>query len=103
MNDLFFKPEEILKQINLAEGAKVADFGAGTGYIATLLAKTVGPEGKVYAVDIQKVVLEALKSRAKMANLLNMETVWGNLEVVGGSSLENSSGDFVFLINIFFQ
>jgi len=103
MNNLFFKPESVLKQINLSEGTKVADFGAGTGYITTLLAKAVGPEGKVFAIDIQKIVLEAIKSRAKMMNLFNIETIWGNLEVIGGSNLENNSVDFVFLINVVFQ
>ena len=43
------KPAEFLAFLGIKPGWKVADLGAGGGYTAELLARAVGPEGKVYA------------------------------------------------------
>ncbi|MEZ4394520.1 MAG: class I SAM-dependent methyltransferase [Polyangiales bacterium] len=42
---------EIVTQLDLARGMKVADVGAGAGYFARKLAEAVGPEGLVFATD----------------------------------------------------
>lgn len=46
--DLRRKPVELLEFLDLRVGMKVADIGAGFGYTTELLARAVGPEGKVY-------------------------------------------------------
>lgn len=46
--DLRRKPVELLEFIDLRTGMKVADIGAGFGYTTELLARAVGPDGKVY-------------------------------------------------------
>lgn len=45
------KPIETLKFFDLAPGMHVADLGAGTGYTTELVARAVGPTGKVFAQD----------------------------------------------------
>jgi predicted methyltransferase len=47
-SDLRRKPIELLEFIDLRTGMKVADIGAGFGYTTELLARAVGPSGKVY-------------------------------------------------------
>jgi predicted methyltransferase len=42
------KPEALLSFMGVAPGMKVAEIGAGGGYTSELLARTVGPTGKVY-------------------------------------------------------
>jgi predicted methyltransferase len=42
------KPKELLSFCKVAAGTKVAELGAGGGYTAELLARTVGASGKVY-------------------------------------------------------
>jgi predicted methyltransferase len=42
-------PEQFLAFIGVAPGMRVADLGAGGGYTTELLARAVGPSGKVYA------------------------------------------------------
>jgi predicted methyltransferase len=43
------KPEALLRFFQIAQGTKVAELAAGKGYTAELLARVVGPSGKVYA------------------------------------------------------
>jgi predicted methyltransferase len=48
-DDVRRKPVELLTFMRLREGMKVADIGAGFGYTTELLARAVGPTGRVYS------------------------------------------------------
>lgn len=99
----FLEPERIVKSFSLEKGDYVADFGAGHGYFAIPMARAVGGDGKVYALDIQKEVLEIIRAKAKLAHLLNIETVWADLDEQGGSKLKADFLDFVLISNLLFQ
>jgi ubiquinone/menaquinone biosynthesis C-methylase UbiE len=99
----FLNPEEALKQLNITKGMKVADFGCGAGYFSIPLAKAVDNEGKVYALEVLDTALESVRSQAKIRGLFNIETKRCNLEIAGGSGLEDKSVDLVVLANILFQ
>ena len=71
------KPEQIMDALKIADGATVADIGAGGGFFTIRLARRVGPNGRVYAVDVQQPMLEAIKRRVMREGLLNVETVRG--------------------------
>jgi ubiquinone/menaquinone biosynthesis C-methylase UbiE len=57
------KPLEVLETLGIMEGDSVADIGAGTGYFTGLLTVQVGPEGKVYAVDLEQAMLDHIPTR----------------------------------------
>lgn len=95
-------PEKILEQLTISDNAQVADFGCGNGYFSIPLAK-IAKQGKVYATDVVKETLEAVKSKAILEGISNIETVHCNLEVLGGSKLADESIDFVLTRNILFQ
>jgi tRNA A58 N-methylase Trm61 len=59
----FVDPARIISQIDISLGATVADFGCGSGYFSFEFSKAVGPDGKVYALDILPQALEAVPSR----------------------------------------
>jgi len=99
----FLEPERIIRYFDLEHGDHVADFGAGHGYFTIPMAKAVGGDGKVYALDIQKSVLDIVRNRAKLEHLLNIELVWANLEEPKGSKLQNNFLEFVLIANILFQ
>jgi ubiquinone/menaquinone biosynthesis C-methylase UbiE len=63
--------------LNIADGAVVADLGAGSGWFTVRLARRVGPNGHVYAEDIQPVIVESLKRRVQNERLSNIEPVLG--------------------------
>ena len=99
----FLQPEEIVKQLDIKKGMIIADFGCGAGYFAIPLAKLVGDQGKVYALDILEQALESVRSQAKLQGLFNIETKHCNLELANGSGLDSNSIDLVLLANILFQ
>jgi ubiquinone/menaquinone biosynthesis C-methylase UbiE len=71
------QPKLAVDLLNIPKGATVADIGAGSGYITALLARRVGPGGKVYANDIQVRMLDLLRQNMAQQKLTNVETVLG--------------------------
>ncbi len=59
--EIFAQREEIVKACKVEKGMVLADIGAGTGLFSRMFAKEVGPEGKVFAVDIAENFLEHIK------------------------------------------
>ena len=74
------QPDEIMDALNIADGATVADVGAGAGWFTVRLARRVGPNGRVYAEDIQRPMLEAINHRVQREGLGNVQTVLGTPE-----------------------
>jgi ubiquinone/menaquinone biosynthesis C-methylase UbiE len=60
--------------VRVADGSTVADIGAGAGWFTIRLAQRVGPKGLVYAQDVQRVMLDAIKRRVQREGLENVET-----------------------------
>ena len=103
MESEFLEPARIVKYFDLKPGDHAADFGAGHGYFTIPMARAVGGDGKIYAIDIQKPVLDIIRSRAKLEHLLNIETVWADLDQPNGSKQKDQILDFVLIASILFQ
>lgn len=101
---MFSDPEKNIEQFELGKGTYVADFGAGSGFYSFAASEAVGPSGRVYAIDVQKDLLEKLKNEAKnVRKLHNVDIVWADLEHLGGTRLRENSIDAVIAANLFFQ
>jgi ubiquinone/menaquinone biosynthesis C-methylase UbiE len=74
------QPRLAIEALNIPKGATVADIGAGSGYITALLARRVGPSGKVYANDIQARMLDLLRRNMAQQKLANVEPVLGAID-----------------------
>jgi predicted methyltransferase len=72
------KPDQIMDALGVADGSRVADIGAGAGWFTIRLARRVGPQGRVYAQDVQQQMLEAVRRRVSREGLLD------RVEVVRG-------------------
>jgi len=72
------KPDQIMDALGIADGSIVADLGAGGGWFTAKLARRVGPNGLVYAEDIQPQMIEAIGGRVQRENLLNVRAVLGS-------------------------
>lgn len=99
----FLNPERIIGLLEIPKGAVIADFGAGHGYFTIPLARAAGPEGRVYALDIQKAGLTIIRTKANLEHLLQVEPVWADLDRPKGSKLPDASADFVLMANMLFQ
>ncbi|OHA17556.1 MAG: hypothetical protein A2836_03590 [Candidatus Taylorbacteria bacterium RIFCSPHIGHO2_01_FULL_45_63] len=100
---MFTDPQKNIEALGLAPGMHVADLGAGSGFYVLEAAKRVGDSGRVYAVDVQKDLLQKIKNRAGLEHLFNIEVIWGNVEKIGGTKLKEGSMDLVIASNILFQ
>jgi ubiquinone/menaquinone biosynthesis C-methylase UbiE len=70
-------PARVLDTLALAPGQVVADIGAGTGYFSVRLARTAA-KPKVYAVDVEKSMVEYVRQRAAKEGLTQVVAVQGS-------------------------
>lgn len=98
----FVNPANLIAQLDLPTGIKIADLGCGGGYFCIPAARLAGSEGTVYAVDIMRPRLEATISSARHSGLSNVVPVLADLEkpITG---IPPTSCDWVFMSNIVHQ
>ncbi len=71
------KIPEVIAALKIAPGQVVADVGAGTGLFALPMALKVKPGGTVYAVDIDKALVDHIGDKATEQGLINVQGVVG--------------------------
>ena len=76
--EIWQRPDQIMDALRIADGSVVADLGAGSGWFTIRLARRVGPNGKVYAEDIQREMIDAIDRRRKREGLRNVEPILGS-------------------------
>jgi ubiquinone/menaquinone biosynthesis C-methylase UbiE len=75
--DEWQRPHQILDALGIADASVVADVGAGSGWFTVRLARRVGPNGLVYAQDVQPEMLAAITRRVQREGLRNVRPVLG--------------------------
>ena len=100
---MFSDPTVNLSKLGITDGMKVVDLGAGSGFYTIASARMVGSSGRVYAVDVQKDLLDRIRTNGANEGLRNIEVVWGNAEKIGGTKLREAIADRVVASNILFQ
>jgi len=78
--DIEEAPDAALDALDLTPGLLVADVGAGSGYMTVRMARRVGPEGHVYASDIQPEMIALLKRRLEEEGVANVTAVLGEVD-----------------------
>jgi arsenite methyltransferase len=91
------RPDDVIEALELREGDRVADLGAGDGYFVAHLARAVGPEGAVYAVDVDSEAVEKLAARFP-ADESNVETI---LAETDDPRLPDASLDLILIVNTY--
>ncbi|MDP2358844.1 MAG: class I SAM-dependent methyltransferase [Beijerinckiaceae bacterium] len=72
--DAWQKPDDVIRALAIKPDARIADIGAGTGYFTVRLARVV-PQGVVFAIDVERNMVEHIASRAKDEGLTNVSGV----------------------------
>ncbi|HET9371839.1 MAG TPA: methyltransferase domain-containing protein [Vicinamibacterales bacterium] len=71
------QPEQVMDVLGISDGSRVADIGAGGGWFTIRLAHRVGPNGVVYAEDIQPLMIDAIRRRISRDDVKNVVPVLG--------------------------
>jgi len=75
--DLWQRPDQIMDAMAIADASVVADIGAGSGWFTIRIARRVGPQGRVYAEDVQTEMINAITRRVAREGLPNVRAVLG--------------------------
>ena len=98
--DLEENPDRAIDVLKIEKGATVADVGAGSGYMTVKLAKKVGPQGRVYANDIQQGMLDLLNKRLAKSKITNVTTVLGTQD---DPRLPPEALDLVIMVDVYHE
>jgi ubiquinone/menaquinone biosynthesis C-methylase UbiE len=93
-------PDRALRILKIPKGAVVADVGTGSGYMAVKMAKIVGPQGKVYANDIQPGMLDLLRKNVEKAKLTNVTPIQGALD---DPRLPADTFDLILMVDVYHE
>lgn len=94
------KLTKLVKALKLQKGDIVADIGAGSGVLSFQMAKQVGEDGKVLAVDVQQEMLDRLERRMKSKKLTNVETI---LSTEKSPKLPPESVDLAIMVDVYHE
>lgn len=78
--DTWQRPDDIIKKLNIKSGSRVADVGCHEGYFTIKLAKVVGDQGSVYAIDISRDKIEKLKKHLDERKIGNVNAIVGEID-----------------------
>jgi ubiquinone/menaquinone biosynthesis C-methylase UbiE len=93
----FLQPRmSVLDEVGIKEGHHVLDYGCGPGSYTVPLAELVGKSGKIYALDVHPLAIQAVKRLASRKRLENVQTILSDCE----TGLQPSSVDVVLLYDI---
>ena len=95
---LWERTDEMLEGLGIREGESIADIGCGGGYFSWQFAKMVGPNGKVYATEINQDAISYLQQFIRDKDVKNIETVVTRMNDAG---LPANSVDTVFMCSMY--
>ncbi len=89
-----------MDSLGVADGSVVADIGAGSGWFTIRLARRVGPQGLVYAEDVQKEMINAISRRVSREGLANVRPWLGQKN---DPNLPAASIDAVLMVDAYHE
>jgi ubiquinone/menaquinone biosynthesis C-methylase UbiE len=93
-------PDRAIDVLKIEKGSTVADIGAGSGYMTVKLAKKVGPQGRVFANDIQPAMLDLINKRLAKGRIANVTVVLGTQD---DPRLPLDTLDLVLMVDVYHE
>jgi ubiquinone/menaquinone biosynthesis C-methylase UbiE len=97
VRDLLRPRRKILDEAAIKPGSSVLDFGCGPGSYLAPLAQLVGPSGRIYALDINPLAVQAADEIAARQRSGNLKTIQSDC----ATGLPEASMDVVLLYDVF--
>ncbi len=91
------RADVIVRNLELQPGMKVLDVGCGPGRLTIPIARQIGPQGEMVALDIQAGMLRRAQERAQAAQLANIRFLQGG---AGEGKLEHGQYDRALLVTV---
>ena len=92
---------DILEALAISNGSRVADIGAGEGFFTARLARKVGTEGRIFAIDIdEKYAIPKLKELVQKESLENVAVIQS---VPADPKLSTASIDAALMVNVYHE
>jgi ubiquinone/menaquinone biosynthesis C-methylase UbiE len=98
--DKWQKANELIRQLNIKPGSKVADIGSHEGYMTVKLSSVVGNTGNVYAVDVEQSKLDKLKDHLSKRIITNVSLIKGDYD---NPKLPINSLDAVIILDTYHE
>jgi ubiquinone/menaquinone biosynthesis C-methylase UbiE len=95
---LFIRKDRVLDAFDIRPGQHIADYGCGPGSCIRKASELVGAEGRVYAVDIHELAVQAVEKLIRKKNLRNVTAM---LAADGACPLEARSLDLIYALDMF--
>ena len=93
-------PDKVIECSGIREGMQVLEVGCGSGAFTTLVARAVGPKGKVYALDIQEDMLQQLRTKLSSPQYSDIK----NIDLINKSAYDlpfaDNSLDLVYMVTV---
>lgn len=90
-------PDQLWRRVGLKAGDIVVDVGAGSGFYAFPAATIVGPNGRVYAVDVSRELVDLIRERADVGRVRNVEAVLSSPTHI---PIEDATADVTMFANV---
>jgi len=90
----------LIRSLDLQPRMVVADIGAGSGVISVLMAKQLGDDGRVIAVDIQDAMLARLKKNAEILDISNIVPHRGEVD---SPCLPEETVDIAIMVDVYHE
>ena len=94
------RASESFQQLKLAPGMTICDLGCGNGYWTLPMARDVGPDGRVLAVDIQREMLQKLRERSARVKVNNIEPILGKVD---DPNLPVGEVDLLLMVDVYHE
>ena len=97
IRDLLLPRIDVLNEVGIEPARTVLDYGCGSGSYLLPLSTLIGASGRIFALDINSLAIQAVAATAAKNGLKNVETIHSNC----ATGLPDQSVDFVLLYDTY--
>jgi ubiquinone/menaquinone biosynthesis C-methylase UbiE len=95
------RPDKIIERSGIKKKMKLLEIGCGSGAFTTFVARAVGKNGQVFALDIQQKMLDQLSGKLERPENKDIKNIRPILASAYEMPFEEDSLDLVYMVSVF--